>query len=94
MPVVSTKTEYMETMAEGIVAALQQRYPEMGPITKMDEILELELDETLKTLGIGNHCRQYCKRCIIQMYHTVIYSRLSNLVTPIFVIFFLKYEKS
>ena len=62
MPVVSTKTEYMETMAEGIVAALQQRYPEMGPITKMDEILELELDETLKTLGIGNQCRQYCKR--------------------------------
>ena len=58
MPVLPTKSEYMETLAEGIVAALQQRYPEMGTIAKLDEILELELDETLKTLGIGN-CKSF-----------------------------------
>ena len=54
----------METMAEGILAALRQRYPEMGQIAKMYEILELELDETLRTLGTGNYRRlfrkQYC----------------------------------
>ena len=35
----------------GIMDQLQVRHPELGPV-KIDEVLEMKMDETLATLGM------------------------------------------
>ena len=49
--VVESKMDYLQSLALGIMDQLQTRHPELGPV-KIDEVLEMKMDETLATLGM------------------------------------------